>query len=224
MTWLSFDRYASPRHTAAALVAVIALAVGVVLIATTSGGATHAAREHPAPTASPAPAATHTQTNDFPHTQAGAVAAATAWCQNTGEAFLEGTWNSAVARLATPAFRARAERQVDPAAALVHRRLAAAHVPYAARLWPLGYAVQQYSPASARVRVWQLLTLGISGPLDQTTFYTTTVSLLWSDGTWKVTATPPGPDLPPPSDNATTHQVAAWVTAVDQFREYRYAP
>ena len=216
MTWPSFDSGASPRHAAAVLAATAALAVGVTLIATSGGGG--GKRTRPEATAAAPPS------DQFAHTPAGAVAAATAWCQSTGEAFLDGTWDSAVGALATPAFQARADRAVGPAAALVHRRLAAAHVPYAVRLWPLGYAVQRFSPATARVRVWQLLTLGISGRLDQTTFYTTAVSLLWTEGTWKVTATPPGPALPPPGRNATIRQVAAWVTDIDQFKEYQNAP
>jgi hypothetical protein len=199
--------------------------VAVALLATSGGGASRttprATREHPAAGSSRAPAPAP---GGPPDTEAGATAAATTWCQTTDAAFFTGTWDSAVSALATPAFAALAERAVGPASALARRRLAAAHVHHAVRVWPLAYRLEQYSPAAARVRVWQLLAFGIQGPLDQTAFFTTTVSLLRTGGTWRVTSAPPGPDLTPPRPGAPARRVATWVTAVDQLKEYRYAP
>jgi hypothetical protein len=220
MVRMPFTGDTAPRHTAAALAAAIGLGVGVALIATSGGAGPHAKTT---PAAAAATTAPRVATYAFPHAPAGAVAAATAWCQNTGEAFFKGTWDSAAAPLAARSFLSRAER-LQPASDLMHSRLAAAHAPYAVRFWPLGYAVQEYSPAAARVRVWQLLVFGSSGPLSQTTFYTTTVSLRWVDGDWKITASPPGPDLRPPGRNAGASQVATWVGAVGQLNAYSYAP
>jgi hypothetical protein len=207
---MPFDRYAGPRHGAAALAAAVALGVGVALIAT-SGGAGPRAKTPPR------------ATNQFPDTPAGAVTAATAWCQNTGEAFFKGTWNQAAEPLAAATFLPLAKR-IQPASTLMQSRLASAHAPFAVRFWPLGYAIQQYSPAAARVRVWQLLVFGGSGPLSQTTFYTTTVSLQWTEGDWKITETPAGPDLRPPGKNASATQVTSWVGAVNELKSYTYAP
>jgi hypothetical protein len=220
MVRMPFDRYTAPRHSAAALAAAIGLGVGlgVAVIATSGGGGPHAKVAR-----APAATAPLVASSAFPHTPLGAVAAATAWCQNTGEAFFEGTWDSAAEPLATRTLFSQVER-VQPASDLMHSRLAAAHAPYAVRFWPLGYAVQDYSPADARVRVWQLLVFGSSGPLSQTTFYTTTVSLRWIDGDWKLTDSPPGPDLRPPGQNAGASQVAAWVAAVGHLKAYSYAP
>jgi hypothetical protein len=196
------------RHAPAVLAATLALAAGVALVATSGGGAPRRARAE----------------DRFPHTPAGAVAAATAWCQNTGEAFFAGTWDSAVSALATPSFRALAERDVGPASALTHARLAGAHVAYAERMWPLGYALQQYSPAAVRVRVWQLSVFAIATPRTLTGYDTTDVSLRWTGGDWKVDAATPGPELSPPARGATAAGVASWIDATDDFREYRYAP
>jgi hypothetical protein len=183
------------------------------------------ASSHPSSPPSATPASSHpgAPSEDFSHTPAGAASAAAAWCQTTAEAFVEGGWDSAVNAMATGAFRALAVRY-EPAAALVHRRLAALHTPFALRLWPLGYAVQQYSRTTARVRVWQLSVLAISAPAADTTFQSSTVALRWADGDWKVTASPPGPDLTPPGKDAAASQVAAWVAAVNRLEGYQYVP
>lgn len=212
MTWLPFDRYApSPRRAAALAAATITLGAGVALLAT-SGPRTHRARP-----AKPAPRAIGAS---FPHTSAGAVAAATEWCQNTTPALVNGTWEHVASALATPAFRLRVERG-EPASQMVHSRLA---TPYTVRLWPLGYAVERYSPASARVHVWQLFVFEEAGPVRLATYQSTTVALQWVDGTWKVALAPQGPDLTPPGGNASTDQVITWINAVGQFRSYAYAP
>jgi hypothetical protein len=186
----------------------------VALIATSGGGARRTRRSR-------APAAPASER--FPHTQAGAVAAATAWCQNTGRAFFNGTLDSAVSALATASFRVRAEREVGAASAFVHRRLRRDHA-YAFRVWPLGYAVQQYSPTAARVHVWQLMVLEIVTPREAAAYGSTTVSLQWVTGTWKVAESTPGPDLTPPGGAATATQVSSWINSTNQLTDYQYAP
>jgi len=216
-----------PRHSSPAaplrLAAAFALGLGLALILTACGASRPSA---PAATRAPAPARDRARDSaraTFAHTPAGAAAAATAWCQTTTEAFIAGGWDRAVNALTVNPFRALAERY-QPAAAMVATRLAAAHRPYALRLWPLGYQVQRYSPTAARVRVWQLYVLAIAAPEADTEFATTTVTLTWADGGWKVTAAPSGADLSPPPDDAATSQVAAWVRTVSRLREYEYVP
>jgi hypothetical protein len=209
--------YARSRH-AATLAAAIALGVGVALIAT-SGGAGPRAKAVRA-------AATRTTTSagaQFPDTPAGAVAAATAWCQDTAYAYIRGKWNSAVEALATPSLAARAQL-VQPASSLVHRRLAASHEPYATGLWPLAYAVDRYSSAAARVRVWALA--ATDSPLFQVPamYQITTVSLAWTGGDWKATNVVPGRYLTPPGPSASARQVTSWITTVNQLSDYTYAP
>jgi hypothetical protein len=219
MSRLSFDSAPPRRHAAAALAVAIALAAGVALIASSGGGGKRARPVHTVATTSSTPASDH-----FAHTPAGAAAAATAWCVTTGRAFFSGGWDSVVSALASADFRARAERLGGAAAALVQRRLAALHTPYVARLWPLGYRVQEYAPAAARVRVWELGLLAASASWHTMDFQSATVSMRWTDGDWKVTAQPPGPDLTPPGEGATAGQVASWVDAVNQLKEYDYVP
>jgi hypothetical protein len=188
----------------------------VALIAASGGGGK---RVRPAHTLVTTPASDH-----FAHTPAGAAAAATAWCVTTGSTFFSGGWDSAVSALASPGFAARAEHLGGPAAALVQSRLVALHTPYVARLWPLGYRVQEYAPAAARVRVWELGLLAASASWHTIDFQSATVSMRWTDGTWRISAQPPGPDLTPPGQGATTSQVARWVDAVNQLKEYDYVP
>jgi hypothetical protein len=108
---------------------------------------------------------------------------------------------------------------------MVHSRLTAPGAPaYAERQWPLGYAVEQYSPAAARVRVWQLFVLEVARPSHSVAYASTTIWLQWTDGDWKVAGSRWGPDLTPPGNNATADQAAAWINGIDQLHGYAYAP
>jgi hypothetical protein len=126
--------------------------------------------------------------------------------------------------LATPALEARI-RPADSGAAALYRRLTAPNAPpFAVRAWPLGYAVQQYSPTSARVRVWQLVVLEVARPTSVVGYNSATVLLQWMQGSWKTAGILQRPDLTPPGGSATAAQVAAWIDAVDQLHGYSYAP
>jgi hypothetical protein len=210
MRSLPFDRCAAPRHALAAAAAVIALGVGVALIASSGGAAPRApAAERGGPR--------------FAHTRAGAVEAATAWCQETGEAFVSGTWSSAVKALAAPSSIARADL-VAPASAFTRRSLVAHHLTSAFRIWPLGYAIDQYSSSTARVRVWQLVQFATTAPNELAAYPITNVSLAWIEGDWKITDAPPGPDLTPPGPASSASQATSWITAVNELQSYSYAP
>jgi len=208
------------RHGAAVLVAGVVLAVGLALIATSGG----ASRSRPRAKVTPArTAATPPASAQYPDTPAGAVAAATAWGQTATRAAFNGTWATALCALTTAAFCT----QLAPAqrvSALMHSRIASLHAPFAIRRWPLGYAVESYSPTTAQVRVWELGALGISGPLADAEFDTRTISLQWTDGRWRVADVSDGPNLTPPGRNASAGYAASWVTAVDELKSYTYAP
>jgi len=223
--WPPVERLATPRHGAAALAAAIALAAGVVLVASSGGGRSRVKVTSAPRSTTPTTPTTPTPAADiFPDTSVGAVDAATAWCQTTGVAFFNGTWASAVRALATPAYAPRAERAAERASVLVHSHLVATHTRYFVRTWPLGYAIQQYSSTTARVRVWQLAVLELSAPGEVLGYPTTTVSLKWTNGDWKVTDAPAGPELPPPGHAATGGQVASWMASADLLTSYSYAP
>jgi hypothetical protein len=212
-----FDRYAAARRGAAALAAASAVAVGAALIATSGGGGgprTKAARARLAAPPVRAP---------YPDTPAGAVGAATAWGQTAAFAAINGTWATAVRPLATAAFWPRLAPG-QRASALVHSRIASLHTGFAVRRWPLGDAVQSYAPRAARVRVWELVALGIPGPLAAVAYDTRTIELQWAAGGWKVADVAPGPDLTPPATNTSTARAESWVAAVDQLKSYTYAP
>jgi hypothetical protein len=235
VTWLPFE---SPRPRAAALAAgvAIALAAGVALIATSTGGraparpATPATPATPARPAKPAKPATPTPHPNaiappmFPHTPAGAASAATAWLQDAALTLYDGTWDTTMSSLATPAVQARL-RPANASAAALYRRVTAPNAPpLAVRAWPLGYAVQQYSPTSARVRVWQLFVLELARPANVVGYSSVTVLLQWTEGSWKTAGVHQGPDLTPPGSSATATQITAWIDAVDQLHGYSYAP
>jgi hypothetical protein len=242
VTWLPAD---SPRPRAAALAAAvaIALAAGIALIATSTGGRAHTRPAHAKP-ATPATPATHakpatpataatpalpahtnaTAPTVFPHTPTGAVSAATAWLQDAAQSLYNGTWATTMSSLATPALEARM-RPGNSGAATLYRRVTAPNAPpLAVRAWPLGYAVQQYSSTSARVRVWQLFVLELARPMNVVGYTSTTVLLQWMEGSWKTAGVLHGPDLTPPGRNATATQITDWIDAVDQLHGYSYAP
>lgn len=211
MVWPLLSKYPAVK-----LAGAFALGCVVALILAAGGSAPAQPSRTTRP--SPRPVGAH-----LVNTPAGAATVATAWCQLTAEAFVAGSWSSAVDALATGPFRTLALRY-QPVAALVHQRLVEARAPYALRVWPLGYAVARYSATFARVRVWQLYVLATSGPEAVTEFTTTTVSLQWAGQGWKVTGAPAGADLAPPDGRATPNQVATWVRAANEFEGYRHVP
>ncbi|MGE0026382.1 MAG: hypothetical protein AB7O78_06830 [Thermoleophilia bacterium] len=64
------------------------------------------------------------------------------------------------------------------------------------RLVPLGHRVESFSPARARVAVWQVLLIGAPGGRVVASWSTSRADLVWTRGGWRVTgftSDEPGP-------------------------------
>ncbi|MGE3235379.1 MAG: hypothetical protein AB7O78_16860 [Thermoleophilia bacterium] len=73
------------------------------------------------------------------------------------------------------------------------------------RLVPLGHRVESFSPARARVAVWQVLLIGAPGGQVVASWSTSRADLVWTRGGWRVagfTSDEPGPG--PTVTNAAT--------------------
>lgn len=134
------------------------------------------------------------------------------------------SWGQAIHALTTAPLSARAAAG-SAQSAQVAARLAAAGSSLYLGSWLLGYRVWSYSPDRARVAVWNVgvmtSTVGVVPP----TYSTTTCTLRWVDGDWKISDTrvSPGP-TPPSSASITQAQATTFTAAADQFRSYRNVP
>jgi len=133
------------------------------------------------------------------------------------------SWGQAIHALTTAPLSARAVAG-SAQSAQIAARLASGSSLYLGS-WLLGYRVWSYSPDRARVAVWNVgvmtSTVGVVPP----TYSTTTCTLRWVDGDWKISHSrvSPGP-TPPSSASITQAQATTFTAAADQFRSYRDVP
>jgi len=173
----------------------------------------------PPPSAGPGPQA-------FPDTVDGAVEAATAWVPRALQAYAAGNGRRFVDAMATGRVRTLLARALGETSPLVHAGLTTPGASsYAARVWPLGYRIEQYAPSLARVRVWQLGELETDQPGQTVNYFENdTVTVRWVAGMWKFAGKQAHASLTPPPLGAAAAAVDAWVNGVRQFRSYRYVP
>ncbi len=98
---------------------------------------------------------------------------------------------------------------------------------FVSRTVPLGSDVQQYSDSSAKISVWYMGLIGMSGPNStdpvQSTWKTWTLDLQWSDGDWKVTkdTQKDGPAPVPGDDQAASSDEIS--KAIEEYGGFTYA-
>jgi hypothetical protein len=98
---------------------------------------------------------------------------------------------------------------------------------FVSRTIPVGTKVEQYSDNSARVAVWYLGLIGMSGEQStdpvSTTWKTWTFDLQWVNGDWKITADTQkdGPAPVPGDDKAATSDEIS--KAVEEYGGFTYA-
>lgn len=92
------------------------------------------------------------------------------------------------------------------------------------------YELTRYNETSAEVRIWCPLLItpreGVDG-LGSTSWTTTTVSLIWQDNDWKLSATlivSPKPDPKPIVAQPSPRSRAETVSGLGDFKEYANAP
>ncbi|MEH0628914.1 hypothetical protein [Streptomyces stelliscabiei] len=98
---------------------------------------------------------------------------------------------------------------------------------FVSRVTPLGTTVQDYDNAGAKVTVWYMGLIGMSGPSSTdpvtSTWKTWTFDLQWSDGDWKiVTDSQKDGPAPVPGDEqaATSEEISK---AVEEYGGFTYA-
>jgi len=98
---------------------------------------------------------------------------------------------------------------------------------FVSRTVPLGADIQQYSDSSAKVAVWYMGLIGMSGPNStdpvHSTWKTWTFDLQWSDGDWKVTkdTQKDGPAPVPGDDQAASSDEIS--KAIEEYGGFTYA-
>lgn len=136
---------------------------------------------------------------------------------------------AALAALATPEFAQRTATQLDRA------RAAAEQGPLGAAMrgegtavfrgGPLGFRVVRATPDEATVDTWAFgLVAATSGLEPRMTFQTSTSTLRWVDGDWKLAASRSRPGPAPAVDENAQVSGRAFVDSVGRLRELRYSP
>jgi len=109
--------------------------------------------------------------------------------------------------------------------AQVAARLASAGASLYVGSWLLGYRASSYSPTQATVTVWSMGVMTSSIGVVAPAYSTTTCTLRWFEGDWKISdaQVSPGP-TPPTSPDISQAQVAAFTAAAAQFSRYDDVP
>jgi hypothetical protein len=163
-------------------------------------------------------------------TRAGAVAAAarsiTAF---DGDVLLEPVrLREVVGRIASAASRARLVEAFDQASAQTREKLGADTVPkpvIVLRSVPVGYRVERFSAGAATVAVWYVGIVGSGATVQpQQSWRTQIVTLVWDDGTWKVSSfeSSAGP-TPPLSTAEIAEPPGELFLAIPRFEEFERA-
>lgn len=166
----------------------------------------------------------------YPHTRAGAVAAATNFVVlGASDLILDpARYRAAIAEMAAPEDRQRlvtlAEENVDAFQNQLQMVSDAAHgIAVVIRAVPLTYQLQAYTPQSATVDIWTLQLRAVDGVLAPTDLWVTeTIVLEWVGGDWKMAdvGDQPGPTTLP---SMAAPQTLALPAQLRTYQEYRYA-
>lgn len=211
------------RVIAAGLVALVLLGVGVVI------GRSAAPREPVEERALPGSAGASRVVEGVPvgylQSEAGAVAAAGNFTRVLGE---KANFDPAFGERAYPIFtvpevRDDLLRRAQGFAANVEDAAALANDPgVTLRGVPLGYRVESYTPADATVSVWYAA-IGVGTPEVpmSTAWGTDRLTLVWTDGDWKISAISSTAGPEPPS-NATDSADSTLAASINGFQPFSY--
>jgi len=218
----------SSRRALPWAIAIVAIAAAFLIGRATgdSGGSTsHVAGSGPTRTEFGVPVG-------YAHSRAGAVAAAFGYgATSAGEDFLNPERRRIVLDIiATPAFARRYEQRATPALAEALRgplgrglRVGAPTILLSA---PLAYRVVSYSSQRAVIAGWgAAVSANTVGLKPQVDFQTTTSTLVWRNGDWKLDdgRIDPGPTPAPAIDTQPT-SAGTFVNALNGMQSSRYEP
>jgi hypothetical protein len=171
----------------------------------------------------------------YAHSQQGAVAAAANYTRALSSALILDTAKrrAAIDTLAAPEARARLQKTFDQAVASIRAGLgvsgsAGDGAQVLLRATPVGWRVEHYDKATARVAIWVTSVGGSVGgsgsaPVREG-WGTTTVSLRWVDGDWKQVASTTTDGPVPIADVAPPTASGELVSKANEFKEFTYAP
>ncbi|WNM36180.1 hypothetical protein RKE30_40375 [Streptomyces sp. Li-HN-5-11] len=229
------------------VVAVVVLLVAAIAFANRGGGGSSAANDgsgskpKTAATAATGKQPVRTQTagipSGFAHDEQGAQSAAANYSVALGSTgmFKKDTRHAIVDLLYTPDAAARLQAPMDQAySADFLSRMgldASGNAPagntFVSRVVPVGTTVQQYSDSSAKVAVWYVGLIGMSGQTSTdpvtSSWKTWTFDLQWSRDDWKIVSDSQkdGPAPVPGDDKAATSDEIS--KAIEEYGGFTYA-
>ncbi|MGH2873584.1 MAG: hypothetical protein ACRDL5_14130 [Solirubrobacteraceae bacterium] len=128
----------------------------------------------------------------------------------------------AIQALTSGPLTARALR-AQASAALLERRIGAGG-PAFMRGWPLGYRILSASGDPVRVAIWTMGLVASHTELVSPQWSTTTCTLGWRHGHWRVLAASTASGPTPPAAGSSRAAVDAFVAAASAFRDFGDAP
>ena len=201
----------------------IGIAIGTRIVAPRGSSVVQATVTVPASVATPRPAAVASPTP----TRTGAVAAAAhAITAFNGDVLLQPSrLPQVVARVASAESRVQLTAAFEQASAQTRAKLGAGTVPapvIVLRSVPVGYRLEHFSSNRATVAVWYVGIVGSGATVQpQQSWRTEVVSLIWENGSWKVSAfrstDGPTPPLSTAETPATSDQLFAAIPRYDEF-------
>ncbi|GGY96430.1 hypothetical protein [Streptomyces poonensis] len=238
-------RSSSPRNLVT-VVGVVVLLIAAIAFANRGGddsgsGSTGGDKAESAPTAASGEQAVEGETAGIPtgyaHDEQGAQSAAANYAVTLGSTgmFRKDTRQRIVDTVYTSAAAAELQGPLDKAYSaefLSRMGLDAEGNPpdgdtFVSRVLPVGTTVLEYRDSTAKVSVWYMGLIGMSGEKSTdpvtTTWKTWTFSLQWSDGDWKIAADSQkdGPAPVPGDDKAATSEEIS--KAVEEYGGFTYA-
>ena len=171
----------------------------------------------------------------YAHSQQGAVAAAANFTRVLSSDLILDTSRrrAAIAALAAPAAKARLQRTFDQAVVSLRQGLGVSDsandgTQVLLRATPVGWRVEDYSDATAKVAIWVTSVGGsiggtVAAPIREG-WGTTTVELRWVGDDWKLAESTTTDGPVPIADVAPPTAAPELVDKANEFKEFTYAP
>jgi len=171
----------------------------------------------------------------YAHSQQGAVAAAANFTRVLSSDLILDTSRrrAAIAALAAPAAKARLQRTFDQAVVSLRQGLGVSDsandgTQVLLRATPVGWRVEDYSDATAKVAIWVTSVGGsiggtVAAPIREG-WGTTTVELRWVGDDWKLAESTTTDGPVPIADVAPPTAAGELVDKANEFKEFTYAP
>ena len=159
--------------------------------------------------------------------RAGAVQAATRYLAELSAAGVSGSGRArrVVEAATTGSLQAKLLKALPGVAGAIQARLTGSRSADVFAGWPLGFRVERFAASQAMVALWHL-DVGASSALELMTaqYTTTTYSLRWINGMWRVYAVSSVPGPTPPSASAPAVEVDQFAREINGLSRYVYVP